>query len=501
MSLVRILMFLIFVRASLQASAKDVEQWSVFEVSFNVESRINPFTEVQLSSIFVHDSLKIKVNGFYDGDNIFRIRFMPPQAGEWSYVTKSNVASLDDRKGKFKCVEPSSINHGYVCVRDTFHFAYKDGTPYLPLGTTAYAWHLQEDSLCKQTLQSLKESPFNKIRMCVFPKKYRWIMNDPAIFPFEKKSNGEWDFERFNPTYFQELDKNIDALAEMGIEVDLILFHPYDYSWGFDEMDSITDIRYLDYIIARLASFRNVWWSMGNEYDLIKSKNDDRWDSYFKFIKANDPYGHLLSVHNGPRWYNHSKPWITHLSLQTKELESLVEVRDKYQKPVLVDECGYEGNLPWEWGNLTAKELVHRFWVGISRGCYVAAHGETFLDDNDVLWWSKGGVLKGESVERIRFIKKISESFPLAKLNPVSKGYWRKRGGCCAGDDFYLYYTGNTQSKYIEVELSDNCLYDVEIIDAWDMVVRKYDEKISGKCRINLPEKPYQVIICRNIKK
>jgi hypothetical protein len=45
----------------------------------------------------------------------------------------------------------------------------------------------------------------------------------------------------------------------MGIEVDLILFHPYDTGhWGFDRMDAKSDERYLHYIIARLASFKRL---------------------------------------------------------------------------------------------------------------------------------------------------------------------------------------------------------------------------------------------------
>jgi hypothetical protein len=42
-------------------------------------------------------------------------------------------------------------------------------------------------------------------------------------------------------------------------------------------------------------------------------------------------------------------------------------------------------------GNLSAEELVHRFWVGTIAGTYVG-HGETYLHpQDDVLWWSKGG--------------------------------------------------------------------------------------------------------------
>ena len=42
----------------------------------------------------------------------------------------------------------------------------------------------------------------------------------------------------------------------MGIEADIILFHPYD-RWGYQQHDGLNRIcRYLAYLAARLASCR-----------------------------------------------------------------------------------------------------------------------------------------------------------------------------------------------------------------------------------------------------
>lgn len=64
-------------------------------------------------------------------------------------------------------------------------FAYADGTPYYPFGTTAYAWIHQTAALRSATLQTLAEGPFNKIRMCLFPKNYSFNAQEPELFPFE----------------------------------------------------------------------------------------------------------------------------------------------------------------------------------------------------------------------------------------------------------------------------------------------------------------------------
>ena len=78
--------------------------------------------------------------------------------------------------------------HGPVRVRNTHHFAYADGTPYFPFGTTCYAWVHQGDALERQTLKTLRTSPFNRIRMCVFPKSYEYNHNEPVLYPFERNA-------------------------------------------------------------------------------------------------------------------------------------------------------------------------------------------------------------------------------------------------------------------------------------------------------------------------
>src|SRR6185369_2760851 len=157
------------------------------------------------------------------GDGTYRVRFMPPAQGAWRYETRSNRKELDGKTGSFECVAPSKTNHGPVRVHNTFHFAYADGTPFRQIGTTCYAWTHQGDELEEQTLATLKSSPFNKMRMCVFPKHYVYNENEPPIYPFEGTPTNKWDFTRFNPAYFRRQEKRIAQLRDMGIEADLIL--------------------------------------------------------------------------------------------------------------------------------------------------------------------------------------------------------------------------------------------------------------------------------------
>jgi hypothetical protein len=235
-----------------------VERWAIFEISSEGPSDGNPFLEVQLSARFSFKHRSVDVEGFYDGDGVYRVRFMPDTVGEWRFVTQSNVPALDGLAGTFSCVHPSEGNHGPVRVRDTYHFGYADGTPFRQVGTTCYAWVHQGAALEETTLETLRRSPFNKIRMCVFPKDYVFNRNEPSRCAFERTSAGEWDYGRFDPRFFRHFEERVGQLRDLGIEADIILFHPYD-RWGFASMDAETDDRYLRYTVARLAAYRNVW--------------------------------------------------------------------------------------------------------------------------------------------------------------------------------------------------------------------------------------------------
>ena len=77
--------------------------------------------------------------------------------------------------------------------------------------------------------------------------------------------------------------------------------------------------------------------------------------------------------------YDPLKPWVTHVSIQSDDFAKVPEWRSTFRKPLVFDECKYEGNIPKRWGDISARELTRRFWLGMANGAYVG-HGETYLD-------------------------------------------------------------------------------------------------------------------------
>ena len=495
------------------AAQTNVEQWGIFEVALPGPTNGNPFLDVTFSARFTQGTNTIAADGFYDGDGTYRVRFMPEEQGAWSYTTASSAPELDGKSGAFTVTPPSSGDHGPVRVAHTYHFAYADGTPFRPIGTTCYNWAAMIDPLEAQTLQSLAASPFNKVRMCVMPKHSGTNVNELALYPFAGTPPKDWDFTRFSPEFFRHLEKCVGELRDLGIEADLILFDPYDKGrWGFDRMAPAVDDRYVRYIAARLSAYRNVWWSLSNEYDFNKNKTEADWDRLFHVVQAADPYAHLRSIHNGFYIYNDTQPWVTHASIQNgaavEDAGRAELYRDVYRKPVIYDEVKYEGNIAKRWGQLTGEELTLRFWEATVAGTY-CTHGEVIANDSHMLWTSEGVKLYGQCPARLAFLKQVLAESPTNGIEPIDKWQDSNMGGQLG--EYYLLYFGKDAPKSWAFELykdhiKDGMKFHVDVLDTWNMTVTPVKGEFVTKKKdsyhfvdahgrkIKLPSKPYMAI-------
>lgn len=527
--------------------AKTIEKWDVLEVTVNGPKEGNPFCDQWIKGTFGCKNEKKTVDGFYDGDGVYKVRFMPSFTDEYTFEIEASFdinagEEVPDEEtlehkfgiadggkeaekcavrnmltGSFTVTSPSADNHGPVRVAGTYYLSYEDGTPYHCIGTTCYVWNLQNEELQKQTLKTLEENAFNKIRFCIFPKHYDYNLHEPITYPYEgtpcdssvlnennfAEYNGcapgnDWDFTRFNPAHFQHIEKCIQALMNLGIEADLIVMHPYD-RWGFSMMKAEDDDRYWKYVMTRFSAYRNVWWSLANEYDLMHEKTLSDWERYAGIICEKDPYHHLRSIHNCKAYYDYNLPWITHCSIQRTETyrssELINEWREKYHKPVVLDEICYEGNIQFGWGNISGEEMTRRFWEAFCRGGY-PGHGETYLSPDRILWWSHGGVLHGTSPDRIRFLAKIMEETPGLGVEPMPCKWDEvacRAAGFPARKDYFIYYYSFMRPGFRDFYFDDTTEYQVEIIDTWEMTITNGGIH-KGKFRVQLPGKEYMAV-------
>lgn len=476
-----------------------LQQYGIFELRVPVAKTENPFLDVRVECTFESKEERITVKGFCDGERSFLVRFMPSFAGEYRYhVTGIGVESVS---GSFQVQGAAGTNHGPVRTTARGFFAYADGTPYYPVGTTCYAWIHQPVEMREKTMESLEQSPFNKLRMCIFPKHYVFNQTDHGSYPFPKtgEGDGDFDFSRFDLSFFRKLDDYLLRLRELGIEADLILFHPYD-KWGFAGLDREICDRYLDYMMARYGAYRNVWWSLANEYDFMEAKKLEDWEHYGQYLMEGDPYHHLRGIHNAVTVYDPGATWLTHVSIQNQEFRNYAgmgrEYREKYGKPVIFDEVGYEGNINAIWGSLSAGTLLWRSYMAVLGGCYVT-HGETFYSKREDLWWSHGGELRGEAVPRLAFLRKILEETPGNGLRSVDM-VWDDMAVCADEEgDYMLFYYGMYCPAIREFyKLDEDGDYRVELIDTWNMTVE--DQGVfHGHFELPMPGREHMLVRVR----
>lgn len=209
----------------------------------------NPYSEVDVWVDLKGPGFDRRCYGFWDGNNIWRIRVMATGPGKWSWSSGSNQDDdgLDGKSGSFQANEWSEtdkqcnpLRRGMIRHTTNGHaFEYKDGTPMFWLADTwwscmtqRYAWYDDEvrrkvgtpDAGFKDYVRFRKAQGFNGCMVV-------------AAFPNWDAENSAWggsnwedeagnraflgpatspDLNRINPAYFQSMDKKVDHLNANG---------------------------------------------------------------------------------------------------------------------------------------------------------------------------------------------------------------------------------------------------------------------------------------------
>ena len=260
--------------------------WSVYELNLESDSNsTNPYTEVSVTATFKgpEDSEKT-VQGFWNGDRHFLVRFTPTVQGQWTYVTRSSDPGLDHQIGIINCTSPQE-GHGFL-RRDAnypYSFVWDDGSRYLMIGQTYYDllklamvsddWHTSIDNSLATGM--------NKVRFFIAPNpKERPKSPTPATSPYGS------DRDTLNLPHWQKLDEVVRYLNKRGMVAEVLLFNYPSYGnlYGTQSQDE----RYLRYVLARYGAFPNVIWCLVNEWDSIKSQS--YWNDMGTIVRHEDPW-------------------------------------------------------------------------------------------------------------------------------------------------------------------------------------------------------------------
>lgn len=344
----------------------EVKKWDVLDITFKTNSKAdNPFT-TDFSAVFTHESGKERlVHGFYNGGKEWVIRFSASELGKWTFQT-SGIKGITNKKGSVNILpNKDKTKHGSVVInKDTpQHFHYEDGTPYFLLAFECdwlFALDYENEEGLPKTdhfLKLLEENKINQIVMNVYSHDVRWKKDEKLsahpeheyggrmdIFPF-LGDNKNPDFSALNPTFFQKLDRTIEALDNYNITSHLMI-----YVWNklvnWPDMYSDADNMYFDYVVKRYQAFPHIVWDISKEA-LYYGRADDKYIlERLERLRKLNTFDRLVSVHDYAFCSRHpeSVDFISMQNWQHRIYTITDDAKKKYKgKPIFnIEHGGYE---------------------------------------------------------------------------------------------------------------------------------------------------------------
>lgn len=262
------------------SSMAEVEKWQRMVLSFpNTSFSGNPF-ELEVDGTFTHTATgtQITLPGYYDGNHIWNVAFMPTMVGAWTYMTHSSDAELNGQTG---AVDVSESDHPGMLVADPSHpnkWKYTDGDFVVPIGVFASA---MLDPSSEADFSAMADFLVaNHLQMINF----RLSENDKAF--------SNVDALQMNLTLWDRLEQRMEILSQRGLGVDIML---YTDDSGRPSYGPMADAERLliRYMVARLASYPSVNFNSGID---IAEYRDQAWVNWYgQQLGALDPYGHPVS--------------------------------------------------------------------------------------------------------------------------------------------------------------------------------------------------------------
>lgn len=443
---------------SLSPPPHSVEVFDVFELFATVSSpdASNPFTDASFEGDFVlqADGKSSHVSGFCDSldGSSFRIRFLPSNPGTYSFsVIYSQGAFSKTFKGEFQATPSHRRGPLRVDPQYPWHFVWEGtGEHYFFNGTTAY-WLLgwKDDRIVQYSIERLHRLKVNRLRVTLAGRTNVYygepIMQaenftmDLAAWPARDTHDflhPDFDYSRFNITHWRRFESMLQFARDRDVIISIVLdmndsrLHP--------AAGSEDERRFLRYAVARLASFSNITWDLGDDLDRFR---DDAWThDTGTFLVQLDPYHHLATSHpvdvvvDGKSVHqDRASAWFGFTSYQewSRNQHALMLQSRHFQEqtgriiPQTNEEYGYEDHYPlWALPNQESADSLRRVaWDIVMAGAYQTA-GESARRGTNVWPDTGGGWVNGRGDDAMTMflgyghIVDFMTSFDWWKANP-----------------------------------------------------------------------------------
>jgi hypothetical protein len=289
-----------------------IHTWNIIEFSLQSNQMYdNPYIDVEVSAIFKSPTgEEKKVLGFWDGNNIWKIRFAPPVVGQWEWHVESSVpedAGLHGQKGTFETTPYSGDNpiyrHGFLKVNDNQRgFGHADGTPFFWLGDTA--WSVAAGARLEEWQEYVNirsTQGFNVVQVNSLHQHDSSVQENRQPFAVAGET---WDTTRPNIDYFRTLDQIFATAVDAGMFIALVVLW-FDYVpgtnlwWDLKRREFFPPelaARWGRYLTARYGAFGTVWLVTGDT-DFEVPAAMAVYDAAAEAIRQNDPYSALMTAH------------------------------------------------------------------------------------------------------------------------------------------------------------------------------------------------------------
>jgi len=464
--------------------------WRVHEVTLTAAVAHSRPEQVTLWATYTGpEGETLRVPGFWDGDDTWRVRFAPTREGRWRWETEcseSGDAGLhgvtgEMRVGPARGDNPLYVHGGFLRVSENRRYlTYTDGTPFFWLGDT---WWFCPSALVPMEGSSnpAYESMFRTLVDKRSEQGYsvvQWAFQGEPLVPEAWITNLAAQ-GRVNVGYWQQVDAYVAYATEACLMPTIAL------TWWYDlEKLPLESLQFLwRNVIARYGAYP-VTWLITGEYNFIE-KNADITDRIAKvvelgqYIKDTDPYHRAMTVH--PWWFRGDRrqawdePWYDFVMFQGAhgaypdvELYLDAYTRDD-PKPILEAECNYEGI--HQMTDADVRWAAYRAIQAGSLGYTYGAHGLWYPTQgpNDrtfdewgppIPWWESLELPGGAQMTHLRA---LYASVPWWKLEPRPDAL-RVEGLCtymmqplvkAASDDVYVIYFGRGLQPDVSVSLLD----------------------------------------------
>ena len=358
-------------------SAKDGTQpsrlpallWWVTEIALtSAKTYANSYGEVDIVATFTGPGgVTITRPAFWDGGNIWKVRFAPTAIGIWrwrSVCSDAGNAGLHNRSGELECGPAAGDNpvdqHGFLRVSDNRrHFCHADGTPFFWLGDTH--WQMPDT----ERLDVCNHPEHAGGTCCPYGGQFQHLVADRKARGFTvyqtypSATAAHWwttPYSQVNPDRFRTVfDAQLDHLAAQGFVIALGCGH-FNNSTNIPEADLC---RWAHYLVARYGAHPVVWITCQemNAPAELGGKEANRigvWRAVAREISRCDGYAHPHSAH---QWVLDvatnplgQEPWHDWFALQGGHRNSGLTPQARYQgyydfqptRPVLETEAMYE---------------------------------------------------------------------------------------------------------------------------------------------------------------